>query len=250
MSVRFTTNADYLTGATPSAGQKYTVICWFKIDALPGTGVFNGIWSVDDNNEFIQPYFEGTTGTISHGFAQQGGAGDAVLLTTPAANTWYWIASVILPGATSYAWLGKAGAPLKKTNSNNVTDTLQLNATLYLSNESAADETFNGAIAGFMLYERVLTDPEILRQYKQLAPISRNGLKYYLPLNLKQAPHVKQAGFGSNFTLHGSPGFASLMPPVPEVLFTRSPLIERLNSSTGTTFDRTLGDGIVTVVTF
>lgn len=247
MAVRSTTNADYLTGTSPTGS--FTVITWFKIDTTPGTGTFLGIWSIDNNvARFIEPYFDGDLGRLSHGFDH--GGGDLAIDTSPSANTWYWLASVCQVGAPGIVYWAKGGRRLTKLtdgvgNIAGIPDT-----TIYLFNESALDETPSGDLAGFMLYDRLLTEPEILAQYSQLAPISRNGLRYYLPMNARQAPQLKQLGYGSNFTLHGTLGFTSQMPPVPEIASSRNPVTRRLNSVGSTTFDRIVSDGIVTVVTF
>lgn len=217
MAIRGITNSDYLTGTILSGANPLTVACWFKVDALPGTGGFQGVWSCDDNaTNFTQPYIDNPAGTarIMHGFSH--GFGDQLILSAPTANTWYGIISVINPGTPSVVYLSTAGAvPIKVTDTTPTPNAGNFPSTsIVITNESAHDETLNGDIALFMVWDRLLSEQEARRQLTQWQPISKNKLRYFLPLLKKGAPERPRDGFGLLLTQTGALGWSSQTPPV------------------------------------
>jgi hypothetical protein len=216
MGLRFTSNSDYLTG--PGLSTSGTVVCWFKVDALPAVNGYQSPWSIDNNtSSWIQPFFWNNAGAnqIGQGFAHTGG--DVTLLSGPSAGTWYFLASLVTLGGNSVCYIGTAGGTLTKvTDSIGLTPGSMPSANIVLGNEVAADQMLNGDLAGVIIYSRLLTDAEVRQQFTQLGPVSTNGLLAYLPFTTSANPGTNRMGSSGNFTVTGSPGFAATLPPIPE----------------------------------
>ncbi len=208
MSIRVTGNTHYLSGTI--ANVSATVICWMRWDNVTGT---KSPWSIDNNTLWAQPFLSGTT--LSHGFAH--GSADPTIATGIAANQWYFLASLLQLGTVCSCYFGKLGdVPHLVNDSTGVNMSGSMpSTTIILGNESALDQFHGGDLAGFLYYERVLSKSEVLRQAKRLSPVSRNGLRFYLPLLEKGAPEINRAGFGLNLTHTGSLAWGPLAPQIP-----------------------------------
>lgn len=216
MSIAGNTNSDYLTVTAPGTTQAFTCDLWAYFYSLPASPNFTTMWSIDDNAlVFVQLYLQTTGAGTVIGFTITGGFDTQQSGTVT--GQWYRICVRHTPGAPRDGLFVQTGnAPYVKTtiavNGANNPDT-----TMYIFNERALDQNLDGEIVGFKLWERELSDDEIREQGKQLDPINTNGLRYYLPMNRKQAPQISEAGYGADGTLNGTLAFTSRMPPVPFV---------------------------------
>lgn len=205
MAIRATTNSDYLSGTVVQS--PITVMTWFRVSAL---GAFLSPWSIDNNTSFLGPYID-TSNNLAHGFAH--GGGDPLVLAGIAVNTWYWMATVYQSGVSGVVFIGtKSGELVGVTDGFGNAGSLP-GTSLFVFNESALDQTLNGDVADFMYYDRALSEQEIRAQHGNPKPLSRNKLRFWLPLRTKGAPERPCAGFGLPFTHTGSLGWSSQVPP-------------------------------------
>lgn len=251
MAIKVTTNSDYMTVAAPGATQAFTFECWTYFIALPASsGVFQTIWSIDDNaSNFTQLYVLNSGGVQTYGYTPAGGF-DLVYNTGITAGTWFRTVIIQKPGATGSAfYLGTGTAPLRKLTSA-VNGQNNPDPSIYFFNEKAVDQNMNGYMAGIKIWERILTEDEIFAQGKQLAPLYRRGLRYYFPFMTLQGAQINRTGYGSNGTVTGTLGLDAVIPPVPEVLYSKAPLLERVRGPVGTTLDVFIYEGMSVVETF
>ena len=127
---------------------------------------------------------------------------------------WNFVALVCNAGAVT-SYVGNSAALLTNTLTGVVTGSA--GQAFYLSNSDEGDGNWQGAIAGFKLWNKPLSQAEVFREARQRSPVRKQGLVSYFPMWSPQAAALDQVSKSSSiWTTAGTFGLAASSPPIGE----------------------------------
>lgn len=213
MSVNSAANGRYLVRASTGLTSNFTICAWVRFTAL---GTYRTMWGQDIGNPDwrSQVYYDITANNIAFNFAN---VTDMILVPSPSAGVWYFVCAVA-DSAEAHGYWGTGGALTKVTAGAVYTGTGGTD--MYIMDESDLDQTLNGELAGFKIWNANLSQADVEAEYRQLAPKRTANLYTFLPFFDTTNAGKDQSGQGNDFTVHGALANAE-QPPAPWV--SRSP---------------------------
>lgn len=212
MSVASTLNTGYLDRTTGWANaDPTTILCWFRLNSVSGT---HTIWDHGDGTSFAPQLW-----TSGNQLIVTAAATINDTITTVAANTWYFTATVFNgTGNLVTVWFGQQNTALgNNTSSVNFGGFTGTVLTVY--NELNHDQVLNGRVTGLKLWNGAggaLSQDEVLNEFRKFQPSKTTALYGAYPyLNATTSPGIDMSGNARDLTLHGTVSSQREMPAIP-----------------------------------
>jgi uncharacterized repeat protein (TIGR02543 family) len=164
-----TATTNYMQIANPGSFETFTVSVWVKFSSIPAAGSGSTACVICENypgSNAINYYIRFESNQIIAGYRTAATPSTATTGFTPSANTWYNFAFKIYKSGSNYmeelwvngarpsaAVIGGTGAPLSAGNPINIGKSFN------------AESYIKGSIGGALIYNRALSDAEIVQNF-------------------------------------------------------------------------------------